>query len=177
MELLWTVLKGLLAPERVVRISLSTALLFGYVVIPAGTFGTRTFATFTCHDFLTNVAAGSLVTSAILGRSSVQSSLSLLVLVGLQWVVSALSARSQRAQRTFDNGPVVLVERGQIRHGAMRHARVSEAILYEELRQAGVNSVDGVAFAVLESGGRISVLQEPETGRISCAVRPTTKRT
>ena len=35
----------------------------------------------------------------------------------------------------------------------MRRARVSDAILYEELRQAGVNSVEGVAFAVLESGG------------------------
>ena len=183
MELFWTVLKDLLTPENgwslelVVRISLSTALLFGYIFILARSFGTRTFATFTSYDFLTNVAAGSLVASAILGKSIVESSLSLLVLVGLQWMVSALSARSQRAQRTFDNGPVVLVERGQIRQEAMRHARVSEAILYEELRQAGANSVDGVAFAVLESGGRISVLQEPEEGGISRAIQPTAKAT
>ncbi|GGL85283.1 hypothetical protein GCM10010840_24020 [Deinococcus aerolatus] len=161
----------------VVRIMLSTALLFGYIVVLARTFGARTFATFTSYDFLTNVAAGSLVASAILGKSVVESSLSLLVLVGLQAVVSGLSARSERAQRVFDNGPVVLVERGQIRREAMRRARVSDAILQEELRQAGVNSVEGVAFAVLESGGRISVLQEPDSGRISPAIRPTAKGT
>ncbi|MBB6017188.1 DUF421 domain-containing protein [Deinococcus sp. D7000] len=183
MELLWNVLIDLLTPENgwsvrlVVRIILSTLLLFSYIVILARTFGARTFATFTSYDFLTNVASGSLVASAILGKSIVESSLSLLVLVLLQGLISGLSARSQRAQRVFDNGPVVLVERGQIRHGAMRQARVSEAILYEELRQAGVNNVEGVAFAVLESGGRISVLQEAEGGRISAAIQPTPKGT
>ncbi len=183
MELLWTVLIDLMTPESgwsvrlVVRIILSTALLFGYIIVLARTFGARTFATFTSYDFLTNVAAGSLVASAILGKSIVESSLSLLVLVGLQAVVSGLSARSERAQRVFDNGPVVLVERGQIRREAMRRARVSDAILQEELRQAGVKGVEGVAFAVLESGGRISVLQEPDSGRISPAIRPTAKGT
>lgn len=183
MELLWNVLIDLLTPENgwsvrlVVRIILSTLLLFSYIVILARTFGARTFATFTSYDFLTNVASGSLVASAILGKSIVESSLSLLVLVLLQGLISGLSARSQRAQRVFDNGPVVLVERGQIRHGAMRQARVSEAILYEELRQAGVNNVEGVAFAVLESGGRISVLQEAEGGSISAAIQPTPKGT
>ncbi|OLV16286.1 DUF421 domain-containing protein [Deinococcus marmoris] len=183
MELLWTVFIDLLTPENgwsvqlVVRIVLSTLLLFGYIVVLARTFGSRTFATFTSYDFLTNVASGSLVASAILGKSIVESSLSVLVLVGLQAAVSALSARSKRAQRVFDNGPVVLVERGQIRHEAMRRARVSEAILNEELRSAGVNSVEGVAFAVLESGGRISVVQEPEGGSISREIRPTVKGT
>ncbi|MDV6373129.1 DUF421 domain-containing protein [Deinococcus arenicola] len=181
MELLWTVLLDLLTPENgwsaqlVVRIILSTTLLFGYIVILARTFGARTFATFTSYDFLTNVAAGSLVASAILGKSIIESSLSLLVLVGLQALVSGLSARSERAQEVFDNGPVVLVEHGKIRREAMRRARVSDAILQEELRQAGVNDIGSVAFAVLESGGRISVLQEPESGSISRAIRPTDK--
>lgn len=182
MELLWNVFIDLLTPEDgwsvrlVVRIILSTTLLLGYIVVLARTFGSRTFATFTSYDFLTNVASGSLVASAILGRSIVESSLSVLVLVLLQGMISALSARSPRAQRVFDNGPVVLIERGQIRHEAMRRARVSDAILNEELRSAGVNSIDGVAFAVLESGGRISVVQEPDSGTISREIRPTDRR-
>ncbi|GGM13329.1 DUF421 domain-containing protein [Deinococcus aerophilus] len=172
MELLWSVLSELLTPQNgwsvrlVIRIVLSTLLLFGYIVVLARTFGSRTFATFTSYDFLTNVAAGSLVASAILGRSVVESSLSLLVLVGAQSLVSGASARSRRAQQVFDNGPVVLVERGQMRREAMRRSRVSEAILHEELRQAGVNSLEQVAFAVLESGGRISILQSSGDGAV-----------
>lgn len=167
MELLLDTLTQLLTPEGgwrpelLLRVLLSTTLLFAYIVLLARTFGSRTFATFTSYDFLTNVAAGSLVASAILGKSIVEASLSLLVLVLLQWAVSTLSARSEAAQHTFDNKPVVLIERGQVREEAMRRARVSRAILDENLRAAGVADVGKVQFAVLESGGKISVVQEP----------------
>ncbi|RJF75248.1 DUF421 domain-containing protein [Deinococcus cavernae] len=145
--------------ELLARIVLSTLILFGYVVLLARTFGSRTFASFTSYDFLTNVAAGSLVASAILGKSIVEASLSLLVLVLLQSGVSAWSARSEAAQRLFDNEPVILVENGVLREAAMKNARVSPAILEQHLRSAGLTDVSEVKFAVLESGGKISVVK------------------
>jgi len=166
MDLLWSTLLELLTPaggwraSLVLRIILSTALLFGYVILLAQTFGARTFATFTSYEFLTNVAAGSLVASAILGRSVVESSLSLLVLVLvlLQAGVSAWSARSQRARRAFDNEPAVLVKRGQWQDATLRRTRVSRAMVEQAMRAAGVLELDQVRFAVLESGGEISVV-------------------
>ena len=165
MDIFFAALTELLTPEGgwqaklLVRILLSTVILFAYVILLARTFGSRTFATFTSYDFLTNVAAGSLVASAILGKSIVEASLSLLVLVTLQALVSAWSARSERAQHAFDNGPVVLVENGVMRREAMKAARVSEAILQQNLRAAGVEGLEAVKFAVLESGGSISVIK------------------
>lgn len=164
MDILWSTLLELLTPEGgwhaslMLRIVLSTTLLFGYVVLLARTFGARTFATFTSYDFLTNIAAGSLVASAILGRSLVESSLSLLVLVLLQAGVSAWSARSERARRTFDNEPAVLVEHGRWRDDTLRRSRVSRAMVQQAMRAAGVTEVEQVRFAVLESGGGISVM-------------------
>lgn len=164
MDLLWSTLLELLTPEGgwraslVLRIVLSTTLLFGYVVLLARTFGARTFATFTSYDFLTNIAAGSLVASAILGRSVVESGLSLLVLVLLQAGVSAWSARSRRARRAFDNEPAVLVERGQWQDATLRRTRVSRAMVEQAMRAAGVLELGEVRFAVLESGGGISVV-------------------
>jgi uncharacterized membrane protein YcaP (DUF421 family) len=165
MELLWQTLLDLLTPQPgwslrlVVRVVLSTTLLFGYIVLLARTFGARTFATFTSFDFLSNVAAGSLVASAILGRSVVESALSLLVLALLQWGVSALSARSARFQAAVDNSPVVLVQNGQVLEDAMRRSRVSRATLDGELRASGLTEVVQVRFAVLESGGKISIVK------------------
>lgn len=166
MDLLWSTLLELLTPEGgwrvslVLRIVLSTALLFGYVVLLARTFGARTFATFTSYDFLTNIAAGSLVASAILGRSIVESSLSLLILVLLQAGVSPWSARSARARHAFDNEPAVLVERGQWQDDALLRSRVSRAMVHQAMRAAGVLEVEKVRFAVLESGGGISVVTD-----------------
>ncbi len=165
MDTFLTTLSQLLTPEGgwdarlLLRIVLSTSILFGYIVLLARTFGSRTFATFTSYDFLTNVAAGSLVASAILGKSIVEASLSLLVLVILQSLVSAWSARSRRAQQVFDNAPVVLVENGVVRQEAMKQARISQAILEQKVREAGVEDVSEVKFAVLESGGNISVVK------------------
>ncbi|WP_309571622.1 YetF domain-containing protein [Deinococcus sp.] len=164
MELLWTVLGDLLTPkggwsaQLLLQIILSTLVLLGYVIVLARLFGSRTFATFTSYDFLVNIAAGSLVASAILGDSLVESALSLLVLVLAQWGISAASARWTRWQRVFDNAPVVLVEHGVVQQSAMRGSRVARASLDQALRDAGFTSPDGVKFAVLESGGTISVV-------------------
>lgn len=165
MDVILAALTELLTPEGgwslrlIVRIVLSTSLLFFYVVLLARTFGSRTFASFTSYDFLTNVAAGSLVASAILGQSIVEASLSLLVLVLWQYAVSAWSARSTAAQNVFDNEPVILVEHGVLREETMKRSRVSRAILEQHLRAAGVTELSDVRFAVLESGGKISVVQ------------------
>lgn len=144
--------------QLVVRVVLSTVLLFAFIVLLARSFGTRTFSSFTTYDFLTNVAAGSLMATAIVGRSIVEASLALLVLVVLQFLVSGASARWAAVRDSADNDPVVLVEHGSVREGAMRAARISSAILEQHLRQAGVRSVDQVHLAVLESGGSISVI-------------------
>lgn len=165
MDLLWSVLTDLLTPQGgwslrlVLRIVLSSLLLLGYVIVLARTFGSRTFASFTSFDFLVNIAAGSLVASAILGDSIVEAGLSLLVLVLAQWGLSAWAARSEAAQETFDNAPVVLVENGQVREAAMRRSRVARATLHQTMRDAGVTELEAVKFAVLESGGTISIVK------------------
>lgn len=166
LETAWTELLNILTPEGgwslnlVVRTVLSSALLLGYVVLLARTFGSRTFASFTSFDFLTNVAAGSLVASAILGESIVESSLSILTLVLLQWLISRLSASSSALQNTFDNQPVVLVEKGRRLTDNMRRARVSDDILHQHMRAAGVLDLADVQWAVLESGGAVSIVKQ-----------------
>lgn len=165
MELLWSVLTELFTPQGgwslrlILRTVLSSLLLLGYVIVLARTFGSRTFASFTSFDFLVNIAAGSLVASAILGQSIVEAGLSLLVLVLAQWAISAWGARSEAVQATVDNSPVVLVENGVLRGDAMRRSRVARATLDQKMRDAGVTDLPDVKFAVLESGGTISVVK------------------
>lgn len=165
LDLLSDLLISVLTPEDgwsarfVLRVALSTLMLYCYLVVLARLFGSRTFASFTSYDFLTNVAAGSLVASAIMGPNVVEGGLGLLVLVLLQAIVSGASARWRTASRVFDNAPVVLVARGQLQRQAIRQSRVSEAIIAQNLRKAGVTDLSRVRFAVLESGGTLSVVQ------------------
>lgn len=165
MDILLSVARQLLTPEGgwsvevIVRVVAGTLGVFAFVVLLARIAGTRTFASFTTYDFLTNVAAGSLVATAITSGRLVEPCLGLLVLVIAQWVVSKSSAISSRVQKVVDNAPVTLVENGERREDAMREARVSETLLQQSLRQAGAEGVADVERAVLESGGTISVMK------------------
>ncbi|ANS78103.1 hypothetical protein SGUI_0707 [Serinicoccus hydrothermalis] len=145
--------------ELLLRTVLTTVVMFLAIVLLARLFGTRTFASFTTYDFLTNVAAGSLVASAILSDRMVEATVGLVVLVVLQYAVSGAAARSRAARDAADNDPVVLVQDGQVLERPMRRARVSHAILDQHLRASGLTRVDEVGLAVLESGGSISVLR------------------
>lgn len=167
MEAFLSVLHTILTPqggwslEFLVRIVLSVLLLYALVVFIARLFGARTFASFTSFDFLINVAAGSLIASAILGRNLIEGALALVCLAAVQWAVSFGSAHSRRIHDAVDNPPVVLIERGQYLEAAMRRVRVSRQTLDQHLRSQGVHDVAQVRFALLESGGTIAVM----TGR------------
>ncbi len=164
MDVLWTVLREILTPqggwsaEFVVRVALSVLLLFALVIFIARWFGSRTFASFTSFDFLINVTAGSLVASSIMGQNLMGGALALLCLALVQWLISSFSARSRSWHDLVDNPPVVLIERGRYCEGAMRRARVSMQSLEQQLRSQGVTEVSKVQFAILESGGTISVI-------------------
>lgn len=170
MTMFMDVLADVLTPEQgwsprfVLRVVLSTTLLYSYVVLIARSFGSRTFASFTSYDFLTNVAAGSLVASAITGPDIVGGSLGLGVLVILQAIVSGAAARWRWCARVSDNAPVVLVAHGRVQHAAMRRARVTQAILFQHMRRAGAVSVDDIRYAILESGGEISIVERDGAG-------------
>ncbi|AZI44018.1 DUF421 domain-containing protein [Deinococcus psychrotolerans] len=164
MNTLMTVLHTLLTPqdgwsaEFFLRVALSVLLLFALVIFIARAFGSRTFASFTSFDFLINVTAGSLVASAIMGKNLIGGALALLCLAGLQWLISFFSARFRPWHDLVDNPPVVLIEHGQYQHRVMRRVRVSMQSLEQQLRNQGVTEVEKVQFAILESGGTISVI-------------------
>ena len=171
MDVLLSVLREILTPqggwslEFLVRVVLSVLLLYALVVFIARTLGSRTFASFTSFDFLINVAAGSLVASSILGHNLIEGALALLCLALLQWLASFLSARSTRFHDVVDNPPVVLIEHGRYQEATMRRVRISPQSLEQKLRGQGVDDISQVRFAILESGGTISVMTGQEEGR------------
>lgn len=177
MDTLLSILRDLLTPqggwsvEFVVRVALSVLLLFALVIFIARFFGSRTFASFTSFDFLINVTTGSLVASSIMGKNLVGGALALLCSALLQWLISFFSARFKPWHDLVDNPPVVLIERGQYQQVAMHRTRVSMQSLDQQLRSQGVTDVSKVQFAILESGGTISVISGDSGAEISTLPR------
>ena len=83
--------------------------------------------------------------------------LSATTLVAANWLVSFITFRSKRMQRTIEGRPEVIVHNGHVYRDIMEREKLTQSELDAALRQAGCASVSEVHFAVLENNGQISV--------------------
>lgn len=79
----------------------------------------------------------------------------LLVLV---FLISLLSHRFKTVERITGSDPTVLAHNGKLLRDRMDRERVSAEELYGELRKAGLERIDQVRWAVLESDGSIAII-------------------
>ncbi len=86
----------------------------------------------------------------------------ILTLLCLSTILSILTVKSIRFRALLCSRPSVIIQDGAILQSEMIKNRFTVDELMEELRMAGVTDVSSVKYAVLETTGRISVLQRAE---------------
>jgi uncharacterized membrane protein YcaP (DUF421 family) len=95
------------------------------------------------------VADDSSLTTAMIGLATI---------VGLDAVLSTLTARSTRAADLIE-GPVrQLVRDGALQRDVMRKTRISEDVLLAHVREKGKESLADVKDAFLERSGKVTVV-------------------
>jgi uncharacterized membrane protein YcaP (DUF421 family) len=76
----------------------------------------------------------------------------------LQILISYLSYRFPRLRPALDGEPIVVVQDGQAIEKNMRRERITVDEVMVEARQQQVVSLDQIAWAVLETSGKISII-------------------
>ncbi|MBR5536278.1 MAG: DUF421 domain-containing protein [Clostridia bacterium] len=79
-------------------------------------------------------------------------------LIAAEVLVSALSLKWEPLRRLLSGRPVAVVREGKVDREALKSLRMSLDDLLEDLRLAGVFDLRKVAFAQVETNGRLSVL-------------------
>lgn len=127
--------------------------------------GKRSVGQFTPFDMILIVLLGTAVQNSLIGEDySLFGGLILAAtLIGMNWLVGLLSARSERADRLIEGSPVLLARDGQVFGEVLRREQVSPREFEQALRQAGCTEVDDVALAVLETNGHISVIRRKDS--------------
>ena len=93
----------------------------------------------------------------------------IITLLAMSMLLSCLSLRSVRFRTLICGEPALTIRDGQLQQAAMRHNRLTLDELFEELRTQGVTDIRDVKYAVLETGGQLSVL-------LRTAAQPATPR-
>lgn len=122
--------------------------------------GKRTLAKLNAFDLVVTVALGSTL-SAILLQESIalaEGITALALLIGLQYLVTFVSVRSEDAAKLIRSEPTLLVRQGALCNGAMRRQRITEGEILSAVRANGHEGLEKVQAVVLESDGSLSVI-------------------
>ena len=86
----------------------------------------------------------------------------ILVLLILQVTISTINLKSNSAKRILSGQSRVLICKGKIDEKALKKERLSINELQERLREKDVFSLGDVEYAILETSGKVTVIQKPE---------------
>lgn len=96
------------------------------------------------------------------GQPLVSGFLPIAVLVACELIVSALMLKSAKFRRFVCGKPIIVINNGKIDQSQMKRLRMSTEDLSEQLRQMDVFHIEDVAYAIVETNGKLSVLKKPD---------------
>lgn len=83
--------------------------------------------------------------------------------LGTEYLLSIFSVRSIKFRKILCGKPVILIENGKFLQDNMRKTRVTLDELISQLREKDVIDPTTVQYAILETGGNLSVFLNPES--------------
>ena len=134
--------------------------------------GKRSLAEMTAFDFILLLIISETTQSALVdGNNSLTNTILLVVtMVGLDIALSYVKEWVRPLEKAMDSVPLIILAYGVPLDDRMKKARVDEAdILSAARRSLGLERLDQIKFAVLETNGGISVIpKDPEPpGRVT----------
>ena len=131
--------------------------------------GKRTLSKYNAFDFVVTVAFGSTLATVLISNevSLAQGVAAFTVLLGLQFVITWLSVRSERVRELVKGEPTLLFHRGRFLDGALRRERVTREEVLAAARSEGIASMEDVEAAVLETDGTVTVVRGDPDGNPS----------
>lgn len=93
----------------------------------------------------------------------------ILVLVSFELIVSVIMLKSEKFRRLLCGRPIVVIDDGEIQQKEMRRLRMTTEDLSEQLRQMNVFKLEDIAFAIVETNGKLSVMKKAEKEQPDCS--------
>jgi uncharacterized membrane protein YcaP (DUF421 family) len=141
-------------------------LVFRALVLFAGVYfllrvvGRRELAEMEPIDFVLLIVLGDAIQQGLTQDDySVTGALvTVTTIAAIQVVLGWLAFRSKRVRTLLEGEPIVLVEDGRVIEKNLKRARLAAEELAEEARQSQLLSLHDVAWAVLETSGKVSII-------------------
>ena len=141
---------------------LRASAMYLLVMVLIRVSGKRAVGQFTPFDLVLLILIGNAVQNGINGGDNSMTGALIMAttLVALNYGVAWVTARNRRAEILVEGVPVVLARNGKLFKSVLLRELVSTSDFDEALRLNGVESLDEVQLALLETNGSISVISK-----------------
>jgi uncharacterized membrane protein YcaP (DUF421 family) len=142
-----------------------TVIVYAALLVALRIAGKRLLGQMTPFDLVVLLLVSEAVQNALIGgdMSTTGGLIAAGALIGTNYGLAAASERVTWLRNMLEGGPTVLVRDGKFLKENMLREGLDEDEVLMAIREHGVEDVEGVRLAVLETGGTISVV--PAEGR------------
>jgi uncharacterized membrane protein YcaP (DUF421 family) len=136
---------------------LSYFALFAFIRIS----GKRTLAKLTAFDFVVTITLGSILSSMILGKTTLaEGCVALILIITLQYMLAYVAKHSKRLEPVINSKPTLLFYEGQFLEEAMNREVVTEEEIYAAVREFRLYRLEDVQAVVMEINGSLTVVKK-----------------
>lgn len=139
----------------------NACIVYSFIFLMARLVRKKQFSKFSPLDILVILIASRSIELNAIGRSSqfINSILFVVILLGLNFILSEISYRFQWVNNLVKGRPEVIMLNGKPHKKILKKLKVSEDELFEAIRNHEIMKTEDVKCAILETDGEISVIK------------------
>ena len=155
--------------ETVLRV----AAIYLFVLLALRVMGKREFGQLSALELVTLLMIPEIVSQALTGQdySLTNAFVGVATLLVLVFATSMAMHRFEKIEVAVSGEPSVLVHRGEMFERAMNLTRVTPDEIFSEMHKCGLQTLDEVEWAILETDGKIAIVPVQQAKRKGNAVQ------
>jgi uncharacterized membrane protein YcaP (DUF421 family) len=143
---------------------LRTILTYFIVFIMLRLMGKREIGKLSVFDLVISIMIAEIAVFVIedIKKPLLEGILPMVTLVGIQILIAYITLKSLWIRRAIDGVPSIIIDNGKIQRDEMKRQRYNLSDLMLQLRQNHITNVNDVAFAILETTGKLTVVKKKD---------------
>lgn len=141
-----------------------TILLYAFVVLAVRLMGKRQISEMQPSELVITLIVSEIASIPMQNTSQplLSGIIPVMVLVALEIAASVLMMKSGKFRKMMCGSPIVVIRDGKILQNEMRRLRLTTEDLCVQLRQQDIFSIEDVQYCIVETNGKVSVLEKPQ---------------
>jgi len=145
-----------------ITVGIKTVLIYVFLLFTERIMGKRQLGELEISELIVTLMVSELAVVPIHDNnvSVIAGMVPIILLLGIEMIISKLITVSQPLKKFFCGTPSILICRGVIDEAELKRSRIGVDELLSSLRQNGCGHIEDVEYAIIESNGKLSVIQK-----------------